>query len=86
MWFCCIAGKSIGVVANQPAFLAGVLNIEASTKGARFVRFCDCFNIPLLVLEDVQILPGTDQSGMNHTNGAKLLRIEATVPYYLNNS
>ena len=51
--FARMAGKSIGVVANQPAFLAGVLNIEASTKGARFVRFCDCFNIPLLILEDV---------------------------------
>ena len=63
--FARMAGKSIGVVANQPAFLAGVLNIEASIKGARFVRFCDCFNIPLLILEDVPgFLPGTDQSGM----------------------
>src|SRR6195952_4706681 len=55
-------GQSIGVVANQPAFLAGVLDINASRKGARFVRFCDAFNIPLLVLEDVPgFLPGTDQ-------------------------
>ena len=82
--FARIAGKSIGVVANQPAFLAGVLNIEASTKGARFVRFCDCFNIPLLVLEDVPgFLPGTDQEWNGIiTNGAKLLYAfsEATVP------
>src|SRR4029079_15148555 len=55
-------GQSIGVVANQPAFLAGVLDINASRKGARFVRFCDAFNVPLLVLEDVPgFLPGTDQ-------------------------
>ena len=82
--FARIAGKSIGVVANQPAFLAGVLNIEASTKGARFVRFCDCFNIPLLVLEDVPgFLPGTDQEWNGIiTHGAKLLYAfsEATVP------
>ena len=60
-----MAGKSIGIIANQPAFLAGVLNIEASTKGARFVRFCDCFNIPLLVLEDVPgFLPERIKNGM----------------------
>ena len=82
--FARMAGKSIGVVANQPAFLAGVLNIEASTKSARFVRFCDCFNIPLLVLEDVPgFLPGTDQEWNGIiTHGAKLLYAfsEATVP------
>ncbi len=82
--FARLAGKSIGIVANQPAFLAGVLNIEASTKAARFVRFCDCFNIPLLVLEDVPgFLPGTDQEWRGIiTHGAKLLYAfsEATVP------
>lgn len=82
--FARIGGKSVGIVANQPAFLAGVLNIEASTKGARFVRFCDCFNIPLLVLEDVPgFLPGTDQEWHGIiTHGAKLLYAfaEATVP------
>lgn len=82
--FARLGGKSIGIVANQPAYLAGVLNIEASTKAARFVRFCDCFNIPLLVFEDVPgFLPGTDQEWngiINH--GAKLLYAfsEATVP------
>jgi propionyl-CoA carboxylase beta chain len=79
-----LAGKSIGVVANQPGFLAGVLDINASTKAARFVRFCDCFNIPLLVIEDVPgFLPGTDQEwNAIITNGAKLLYAfsEATVP------
>ena len=79
-----LAGKSVGVVANQPAYLAGVLDIHASTKGARFVRFCDAFNIPLLVLEDVPgFLPGTDQEWNGIiTNGAKLLYAfsEATVP------
>lgn len=79
-----LAGKSIGVVANQPAFLAGVLDINASVKAARFVRFCDAFNIPLLVFEDVPgFLPGTDQewNGIIN-NGAKLLFAfsEATVP------
>ena len=55
-------GRSIGIVANQPAFLAGVLDINASIKGARFVRFCDCFNIPLITFEDVPgFLPGTQQ-------------------------
>ncbi|MEQ8926926.1 MAG: acyl-CoA carboxylase subunit beta [Fulvivirga sp.] len=82
--FARIAGRSIGVVGNQPASLAGVLDIDASTKGARFVRFCDCFNIPLLVLEDVPgFLPGTDQEwNAIITNGAKLLYAfsEATVP------
>ncbi len=79
-----LAGRSIGIVANQPAFLAGVLDINSSTKGARFVRFCDCFNIPLLVFEDVPgFLPGTDQEwNAIITNGAKLLFAfcEATVP------
>ena len=82
--FARLAGKSIGIVANQPAVLAGVLDIQASQKAARFVRFCDCFNIPLLVLEDVPgFLPGTDQEwNAIITNGAKLLYAfsEATVP------
>jgi propionyl-CoA carboxylase beta chain len=82
--FARIAGRSIGIVANQPASLAGVLDIDASVKGARFVRFCDCFNIPLLVFEDVPgFLPGTDQEWRGIiTNGAKLLYAfsEATVP------
>ncbi len=79
-----LAGRSIGIVANQPAFLAGVLDINSSRKGARFVRFCDAFNIPLLVFEDVPgFLPGTDQEwNAIITNGAKLLYAfsEATVP------
>ncbi|MCK6650721.1 MAG: acyl-CoA carboxylase subunit beta, partial [Bacteroidia bacterium] len=72
--FARLGGKSIGIVANQPAFLAGVLDINSSTKAARFVRFCDCFNIPLLVFEDVPgFLPGTDQEWHGIiTNGAKL--------------
>jgi propionyl-CoA carboxylase beta chain len=82
--FARLAGRSIGLVANQPAYLAGVLDNHASTKAARFVRFCDCFNIPLLVLEDVPgFLPGTDQEWNGIiTNGAKLLYAfsEATVP------
>ncbi|WP_375445967.1 acyl-CoA carboxylase subunit beta [uncultured Fibrella sp.] len=82
--FARIGGRSIGVVGNQPAVLAGVLDIQASTKAARFVRFCDCFNVPLLVLEDVPgFLPGTDQEWNGIiTNGAKLLYAfcEATVP------
>lgn len=82
--FARLAGKSIGIVANQPAFLAGVLDIDSSTKAARFVRFCDSFNIPLLVFEDVPgFLPGTDQEWNGIiTNGAKLLYAfcEATVP------
>jgi propionyl-CoA carboxylase beta chain len=77
-------GYSVGVVANQPAFLAGVLDIDASRKGARFVRFCDAFNIPLLVLEDVPgFLPGVSQEyGGIIIHGAKLLYAlaEATVP------
>ena len=82
--FARLAGRSIGIVANQPAFLAGVLDNHASNKAARFVRFCDSFNIPLLVLEDVPgFLPGTDQewNGIIN-NGAKLLYAfsEATVP------
>jgi propionyl-CoA carboxylase beta chain len=82
--FARLAGRSIGVVGNQPASLAGVLDIDSSVKGARFVRFCDCFNIPLLVFEDVPgFLPGTDQEwNAIITNGAKLLYAfsEATVP------
>lgn len=82
--FARIAGRSIGIVANQPAVLAGVLDIHASVKGARFTRFCDAFNIPLLVLVDVPgFLPGTDQEWNGIiTNGAKLLFAlsEATVP------
>ncbi len=82
--FARLAGRSIGIVANQPAFLAGVLDIHSSTKAARFVRFCDSFNIPLLVIEDVPgFLPGTDQEwNAIITNGAKLLYAfcEATVP------
>lgn len=82
--FARLAGRSIGVVANQPAFLAGVLDVHSSQKGARFVRFCDSFNIPLLVFEDVPgFLPGTDQEwNAIITNGAKLLFAfsEATVP------
>jgi propionyl-CoA carboxylase beta chain len=77
-------GYPVGVVANQPAYLAGVLDIDASRKGARFVRFCDAFNIPLLVLEDVPgFLPGTGQEyGGIIIHGAKLLYAlaEATVP------
>lgn len=82
--FARLGGRSIGVVANQPAFLAGVLDVKSSQKGARFVRFCDSFNIPLLVFEDVPgFLPGTDQEwNAIITNGAKLLYAfcEATVP------
>lgn len=82
--FARLAGRSIGIVANQPAFLAGVLDRHASVKGARFVRFCDSFNIPLLVFEDVPgFLPGTDQEwNAIITAGAKLLYAfcEATVP------
>ena len=82
--FCRVAGMSVGVVANQPASLAGVLDINASVKAARFVRFCDAFSIPLLVLEDVPgFLPGTEQewNGIIR-HGAKLLYAfcEATVP------
>jgi propionyl-CoA carboxylase beta chain len=77
-------GRSIGVVANQPAYLAGCLDIDSSVKGARFVRFCDAFNIPLLTFEDVPgFLPGTGQEfGGVIRHGAKLLYAyaEATVP------
>ena len=82
--FCRIDGRTIGVVANQPAAFAGVLDIDASVKGARFVRFCDAFNIPLWVIEDVPgFLPGKDQEhGGIIRHGAKLLYAfaEATVP------
>lgn len=82
--FARLAGRSIGIVGNQPAYLAGVLDIHASTKAARFVRFCDSFNIPLLVFEDVPgFLPGTDQEWNGIiSSGAKLLYAfsEATVP------
>ena len=82
--FARLAGRSIGIVANQPAYLAGVLDINGSIKGARFTRFCDAFNIPILVLEDVPgFLPGTDQEWNGIIkNGAKLLYAlsEATVP------
>ncbi len=82
--FCRVGGMSVGVVANQPAALAGVLDINASVKAARFVRFCDAFNVPLLVLEDVPgFLPGTEQEwGGIIRHGAKLLYAfcEATVP------
>lgn len=82
--FARLAGRSIGIVANQPMVLAGVLDVKSAVKGGRFVRFCDAFNIPLLVLVDVPgFLPGTDQewSGIIG-NGAKLLYAfsEATVP------
>jgi propionyl-CoA carboxylase beta chain len=82
--FARLDGRSIGIVANQPAVMAGVLDIDCSKKGARFVRFCDSFNIPLLVFEDVPgFLPGTDQEWNGIiANGAKLLYAfcEATVP------
>ncbi|VXB59967.1 acyl-CoA carboxylase subunit beta [Maribacter litoralis] len=82
--FARLGGKSIGIVANQPISLAGVLDVDSSKKAARFTRFCDCFNIPLLVLVDVPgFLPGTDQEWNGIiTNGAKLLYAlsEATVP------
>ena len=82
--FARLAGKSIGIVANQPMSLAGVLDVDSSKKGARFVRFCDAFNIPLLVFEDVPgFLPGTDQEWRGIiVHGAKLLYAfsEATVP------
>ncbi len=82
--FARLGGRSIGVVANQPMSLAGVLDVDASKKAARFTRFCDCFNIPLLVLVDVPgFLPGTDQEWNGIIlNGAKLLYAlsEATVP------
>ncbi len=82
--FARMAGRPVGIVANQPSHLAGVLDIESSMKGARFVRFCDSFNIPLITFEDVPgFLPGTDQEfGGIIKHGAKLLYAfsEATVP------
>ena len=82
--FARLGGRSVGIVANQPAYLAGVLDINASTKGGRFVRFCDCFNIPIVTFVDVPgFLPGTSQEyGGIIRHGAKLLYAycEATVP------
>jgi propionyl-CoA carboxylase beta chain len=82
--FARINGRPVGVVANQPMHLAGCLNIDASRKGGRFVRFCDAFNIPLVTLVDVPgFLPGTDQEFAGIiTHGSKLLYAyaEATVP------
>src|SRR6266850_381403 len=82
--FARLDGRPVGIVGNQPAFLAGVLDINASVKGARFVRFCDAFNIPLITFEDVPgFLPGTQQEfGGIIRHGAKLLFAfaEATVP------
>ena len=82
--FARIGGYSVGIVANHPAHLAGALDIDSSMKGARFVRFCDAFNIPIITFEDVPgFLPGTDQEwGGIIKNGAKLLYAycEATVP------
>src|SRR4051812_19358599 len=82
--FAHVGGHSVGIVANQPAVLAGVLDIDASVKAARFVRFCDCFNVPLLTFEDVPgFLPGvTQEHGGIIRHGAKLLFAfcEATVP------
>ncbi len=82
--FARLGGSSVGIVANQPAFLAGVLDIDASVKAARFVRFCDCFNIPLITFEDVPgFLPGVNQEHLGIIrHGAKLLYAfaEATVP------
>lgn len=79
-----MAGRTVGIVGNQPAHLAGTLDIAASLKGARFVRFCDAFNIPLIVFEDVPgFLPGVNQEhGGIIKHGAKLLYAfcEATVP------
>lgn len=82
--FARLGGRSIGIIANQPMFLAGVLGVNSSVKAARFVRFCDSFNIPMLVLVDVPgFLPGTDQEWNGIiVHGAKLLYAfsEATVP------
>lgn len=79
-----VEGKVVGIVANQPSVLAGCLDIDASTKGARFVRFCDSFNIPIVTFTDVPgFLPGTDQEfGGIIKHGAKLLfaYAECTVP------
>lgn len=82
--FARLGGRSVGIVANQPAYLAGVLDINSSIKGARFIRFCDAFNIPIITFEDVPgFLPGTEQEfGGIIKHGAKLLYAfaEATVP------
>ncbi|MCM2273009.1 MAG: acyl-CoA carboxylase subunit beta [candidate division Zixibacteria bacterium] len=82
--FARLGGRSIGIIANQPAVMAGVLDINSSVKGARFIRFCDAFNIPILTFEDVPgFMPGTDQEhGGIIRSGAKLLYAycEATVP------
>jgi len=82
--FARLGGHSVGIVANQPAYLAGCLDIDASNKGARFVRTCDAFNVPLITFEDVPgFLPGVDQEhGGIIRNGAKLIYAfcEATVP------
>jgi acetyl-CoA carboxylase carboxyltransferase component len=82
--FARLGGYSVGIVANQPMVLAGVLDIDASWKGARFVRFCDCFNIPIITFEDVPgFLPGVSQEhGGIIRHGAKLIYAyaEATVP------
>ena len=82
--FARIGGRTVGIVANQPAVLAGVLDIHSSVKAARFVRFCDCFNVPIVTMVDVPgFLPGTDQEhGGIIKHGAKLLFAfaEATVP------
>jgi propionyl-CoA carboxylase beta chain len=79
-----LGGRSVGIVANQPAFLAGVLDIDASDKAARFIRFCDCFNIPIVTLEDVPgFRPGcTQEHGGIIRHGAKIVYayVEATVP------
>jgi len=82
--FARLGGRSVGIVANQPAFLAGVLDIDAAVKAGRFVRFCDCFNVPIITFVDVPgFLPGTAQEfGGIIRHGAKLLYAfcEATVP------
>jgi propionyl-CoA carboxylase beta chain len=79
-----LGGRTAGIVANQPAFLAGVLDIDASDKAARFIRFCDCFNIPIVTLEDVPgFLPGcTQEHNGIIRHGAKIVYayVEATVP------
>ena len=82
--FARMAGRSVGIVANQPAYLAGVLDIDASDKASRFIRFCDCFNIPLITFEDVPgFLPGyTQENNGIIRHGAKIVYAfaEATVP------
>jgi acetyl-CoA carboxylase carboxyltransferase component len=82
--FCRMGGSTVGIVGNQPAYLAGVLDINASSKASRFVRFCDCFNIPIVTLVDVPgFMPGVDQEyGGIIRHGAKLIYAyaEATVP------